>query len=153
MRKRKKKAIWITMLSTIIFVGFCIIAIHSVRLEKIGYRSGEYSLTETQRKSIELECAGITDIEILIDKCGKFVCNQLIFAYRNDFNNGQANCVGYAKFHVAVLNHAFKINDLPNRARPVYGKAHLWRIDLHPLFKSIVPKSMSHFSMIMITLR
>lgn len=145
MRICKRKRLWVPLLLIIIFVCFCIIIIYSIRLEKTGYRDGEYKLTGTQKSIIDSECAGISDIDDLIDKCGKLVCKQLRFTHSNDLNNGQANCVGYAKFHAAILNHAFRINRISNRARRVYGKVCLWGIDLHPLFKTVVPKKYESF--------
>ena len=80
-----------------------------------------------------------------MDICNKLVCKELRFAYRNDLNRGAANCVGYARFHAAVLNYAFGINKLSYKARPVYGKAYIRGVDLHPLLKSIVPKKYEPF--------
>ncbi|MCM1139547.1 MAG: hypothetical protein NC453_13330 [Muribaculum sp.] len=145
MRRKLRKFLVIIGALLCLFLVVLIVALHSMRLEKIGYREGEYKLTDTQIKIIKSECAGNTNIEDLIDKCGEIVCSQLTFKYRNDLNNGQANCVGYARFHSAVLNHAFKINHLPYKARPVYGKTFLWGMDLHPLFKSIIPKKFEPF--------
>lgn len=144
----KKKLIYCAFISGFLLclcLGVLVVALHSMRLEKIGYREGEYKLTEAQIKIIESECAEITNIEDLIDKCSDIVCEQLMFKYHNDLNNGQANCVGYAKFHSAVLNQAFKIIYQSYKARPVYGKAFLWGMNLHPLFKSIVPKKFEPF--------
>ena len=145
MKKKSRRVLVIIGFLLCLCIGVLIVAFHSMRLEKIGYRNGEYKFTETHIKIIESECAGITNIEDLIDKCGKIVCNQLTFKFHNDLNHGEANCVGYAKFHAAVLNYAFRINNLSHKARPTYGKAYLCGIDLHPLFKSIVPKKYEPF--------
>lgn len=145
MKKKLRSLVVIIGLFICLCIGVLTVALHSMRLEKIGNREGEYKLTEAQREIIESECGEFTNVENLIDKCGEIVCNQLTFKYRNDLNKGQANCVGYARFHSTVLNYAFRINHLPYKARPVYGKAFLWEMDLHPLFKSIVPKKFGSF--------
>ena len=145
MKRKLRKFIMISGLLLCLCLIVLTVTLHSTCLEKIGYREGGYNLTEAQIKIIESECAENTSIEVLIDKCGEIVCNQLTFKYRNDLNKRQANCVGYTRFHSAVLNHAFKINHLPYKARPVYGKAFLWEMDLHPLFKGIVSKKFESF--------
>lgn len=143
----RKRRTFLVFFGVILFacVGSALVALHSMRLEKIGYRDGVYKLTEEQRKVIESECQDIKDIEDLINKCNKLVCRQLSFAYRNSIDDGKANCIGYAMHHAAVLNHAFKINHLPYKARQVYGRAYLWGIDLHPFFKAIVPEKYEQF--------
>jgi hypothetical protein len=116
-----------------------------VQLEKIGNREGSVQLSEKHKEIITSECTGLRDVDKLVNICNRLVCRQLKFAYKNDLNHRDANCVGYAKFHATALNYAFMINQLPYKARPVYGKAHLCGIDLHPVLKSILPKKYEPF--------
>ncbi len=143
--KKIKRTLFLFISIICLIVGVFYVVLSSVRLEKIGYRVNDYNLSQTYKDIIKSECNGISETEKLIDRCNEIVCEQLKFTYRNDINNGEANCVGYAKPHAAALNYAFKMNNLPYKARPVYGKAFLWGKDLHPIFKAIVPKKYESF--------
>lgn len=143
--KKIKKPLFIAISTVCLIVGLCYVVLSSVRLEKIGYRENDYHLSQIYKEIVKSECNGISETDKLIDRCNEIVCEQLKFTYRNDINKGEANCVGYAKLHAAALNFAFKTNKLPYKARPVYGKAFLWGKDLHPIFKSIVPKKYESF--------
>lgn len=138
---------------TLVCVGLIIlcgisayIAISSTRLNKIGYRPKTSITLDDQLKSqIKADCQSVNDIDEIIRKCNDIVCSRLSFAYRNDIPNGKANCIGYALLSSSVLNYAFRLNSLPCKARPVYGKAYLWDIDLHPFMKSLVPDKYDSF--------
>lgn len=143
--KKIKRPLFIVISIVCLVVGLCYVVLSSVRLEKIGNRNNDYYLSQTYKEIIKSECNGISEPDKLIERCNEIVCEQLKFTYRNDINNGAANCVGYAKLHAAALNYAFKTSKLPYKARPVYGKAYLWGVDLHPIFKSIVPKKNEPF--------
>lgn len=64
----------------------------------------------------------------------------LIFDRANDITNGKANCVGYAQLTSATINYAFKITNLPYKAKPVVGKVYLLGIDLNNITQRILPK-------------
>lgn len=125
---------------------FAYLAISSIQLGKIGYRpKASITLDDQLKSQIKADCQSVNDINEIIRKCNDIVCARLSFAYRNDISNGKANCVGYALLSSSVLNYAFRLNSLPCKAKPVYGKAYLWRIDLHPIMKSFVPDKYDPF--------
>lgn len=142
----KKKRILLIFISIVaLCVIILIVAVASMRLEKIGNRPNDFQLSGELRSLVKTECRDTQDVEKLINKCGKIICDHLEFAYRNDISSGKANCVGYAKFHAAILNYAFKLNGMQYKSRPVYGKVYMGNADMHPVLKSIVPKKYEPF--------
>lgn len=134
--------------SIILSIGLLYLAISLVQLNKIGYRDSISNSIDSELKSMILdECQSMDDIDEIIRKCNDIVCSKLTFTYKNDLENGKANCVGYAHISSVTLNYAFKLNSLPYKAKPVYGKAYLLGMDLHPVMKSLVPdKYVSFFN-------
>lgn len=126
--------------------GLSYYALSSVRLRKLGYRHNPgCAIGDAALAGIETRCRYDGDAVDLILRCNDAVCAQLSFSYRNDVGHGKANCVGYAVLAAEALNRAFRRNSLPYHARPVYGKAYLWGIDLHPLMQAVFPSKYAPF--------
>lgn len=134
MRKRIKY-----LLGLIIFLFIvCVVFISQLRLEKEQYRPiQEYALTSDIKGRI---CQIKSDNPIEIIKASNDLCCELLsFSAKNDIPNGTANCVGYAQLSSAIINYAFKLNDMPYKARPVVGQVYCCGINLTALSQKILP--------------
>lgn len=136
MRKRK-------LIKSIVFVILflaiaCFVFISQLRLEKERYRpTQEYALTSDIKDRISL-IASDNPIEIIKASNG-LCCEILSFSAKNDIPNGKANCVGYAQLSSAIINYAFKSNEMPYKARPVVGQVYCCGINLTALSQKILP--------------
>lgn len=116
----------------------CFVFISQLRLEKERYRpTQEYALTSDIKDRISL-IASDNPIEV-IKACNVLCCELLSFSAKNDITNGKANCVGYAQLSSAIINYAFKLNDMPYKARPVVGQVYCCGINLTALSQKILP--------------
>lgn len=75
----------------------------------------------------------------IIKRCSNLACETLSFTTKNDIQNGQANCIGYAQLTSTLINHAFQIRNLSYHAKPVVGKVYLFGIDLNNISQKILP--------------
>lgn len=136
MRKRK---LIISIVCVILFIAIaCVVFISQLRLEKERYRpTQEYALTSDIKDRI---CQITSDTPIEIIKASNDLCCELLsFSAKNDISNGKANCVGYAQLSSAIINYAFKLNDMPYKARPVVGQVYCFGINLTALSQKILP--------------
>lgn len=78
--------------------------------------------------------------EDIIKRCSNLACETLSFTTKNDIQRGKANCVGYAQLTSATINYAFKIKNLPYKAKPVVGKVYLFGINLNNVAQKILPQ-------------
>lgn len=133
MRKRIKY-----LLGLIVFLAItCIVFISQIRLEKERYRpTQEYTLTSVIKDRIR-QITSDNPIEI-IKASNDLCCEILSFSAKNDIPNGKANCVGYAQLSSAIINYAFKSNEMPYKARPVVGQVYCCGINLTALSQKIL---------------
>lgn len=130
-----------------VMIALLVAVVYNVRLEKIDDRREfqESYLTEEMKSMVRAKINGVADSESIIRIAEEIACKYLRFVYRNDLANGRANCVGYAQLTSELINYAFQIKSLPYKAKPVYGKAYIWGLDLHPIFQCMVPKKYKSF--------
>lgn len=127
-------------------IGMCYLILGCIRYRKISERGTHACvLTANLKKEIEKECFGIEDGRELIKRCDRIVCRNLRFAYKNQISKGKANCVGYAQMTSDAVNYAFQLNHLLYKAYPVYGRVHLFGIDLHPFVMGLLPSKYKAF--------
>lgn len=93
------------------------------------------------KECIIARCYSLDASHEIIGECSKLVCESLSFTAKNDIKNGKANCVGYAQLTSATINYAFKIKNLPYKAKPVVGKVYLFGINLNKVAQKILPQS------------
>lgn len=141
---RKRKLIK-SIVCVILFLAIaCFVFISQLRLEKERYRTTqEYALTSDIKDRISL-IASNNPIEV-IKASNDLCCELLSFSAKNDIPNGKANCVGYAQLSSAIINYAFKLNDMPYKARPVVGQVYCCGINLTALSQKILPKKHKPF--------
>ncbi len=126
-------------LCVILFLAIaCFVFISQLRLEKERYRpTQEYALTSDIKDRISLI---VSDNPIEVIKASNDLCCELLsFSAKNDITNGKANCVGYAQLSSAIINYAFKLNDMPYTARPVVGQVCCFGINLTALSQRLLP--------------
>lgn len=136
MRRRKLIKSFVCV---ILFLAIaCVVFISQLRLEKERYRpTQEYALTSDIKDRI---CQITSDNPIEIIKASNDLCCELLsFSVKNDITNGKANCVGYAQLSSAIINYAFKLNDMSYKARPVVGQVYCFGINLTALSQKILP--------------
>lgn len=123
-----------------------VILLNGLSLHKVANRvTAKYALENSTIQDLNIGVGDRDDIEDLIRFSCDYTCKQLSFHRRNDLKNGKANCVGYAEYTSAVLNHVFRMKGLTIKSRPVVGSVHLYGVNLHPILMSILPKSQSSF--------
>ncbi|MCM1296574.1 MAG: hypothetical protein NC311_13640 [Muribaculaceae bacterium] len=135
---RRRKLIK-SIVCVILFLAIgCVVFLSQIRLEKERYKpTQEYALTSDIKDRI---CQIISDNPIEIIKASNDLCCELLsFSVKNDIPNGKANCVGYAQLSSAIINYAFKLNDMPYKARPVVGQVYCFGINLTALSQKILP--------------
>lgn len=136
MRRRKliKSIVCVILFLAIV----CVVFISQIRLEKERYRpTQEYALTSDIKDRI---CQITSDNPIEVIKASNDLCCDLLsFSAKNDIPNGKANCVGYAQLSSAIINYAFKLNEMPYKARPVVGQVYCFGINMTALSQKILP--------------
>lgn len=135
---RKRKLIK-SIVCVILFLAIaCVVFISQLRLKKEQYRSiQEYASTSDIKDKI---CQITSDNPIgIIKESNDLCCELLSFSAKNDIPNGKANCVGYAQLSSAIINYAFKLNDMPYKARPVVGQVYCCGINLTAISQKILP--------------
>lgn len=130
----------------LICLGVGLFLISQIKFNKDRDKSSiNCSLTSDLRNQvIEISYNSHTPQDI-IKKCSKLVCESLSFTAKNDIKNGKANCVGYAQLTSATINYAFKIKNLPYKAKPVVGKVYLFGINLNNVAQKILPQKYRQF--------
>lgn len=142
---RRRKLIK-SIVCVILFLAIgCVVFLSQIRLEKERYKpTQEYALTSDIKDRI---CQIISDNPIEIIKASNDLCCELLsFSVKNDIPNGKANCVGYAQLSSAIINYAFKLNDMPYKARPVVGQVYCFGINLTALSQKFYLQSTDHSS-------
>ena len=120
-----------------------------VRLEKIADRplNHSYFLTDCQKQDV-CNYNSVFDKSI-ISTVDDYVKNKLEFGYRNDIQNGKANCVGYSQLWVNTYNYITRNLKNSPTARPVVGIGYLciagYKINLNVFLMSIVPSKHKNF--------
>ena len=137
---RKKKYIFIASTLFFIFVLY-----NGFGLVKSKGRPSRYpQLSQQIKNRIRNECKE-TDPE----KCAKYSLKltgkMLSFSQKNDIQNGEANCVGYAILCSWICNYALKVNHLEYKSKPVVGYVTFYGVNLCDVLKSIVPKGYKNF--------
>lgn len=133
-------------ISMVCIVALFYIMLSMVRLEKIADRPLTGIVFPNEIKmDIQNHCKGLRDGKDIITECNDIICDYLHFNYKNDISKGMAHCIGYSQLTSEVYNYAFKMNGLPYKAKPVYGRANIMGWDVHPLAMSLVPKSWKSF--------
>ena len=137
---RKKKYIFIASTLFFIFVLY-----NGFGLVKSKGRPSRYpQLSQQIKNRIKNECKE-TDPE----KCAKYslklTSELLSFSIKNDINNGEANCEGYAILCSWICNYALKVNHLEYKSKPVVGYVTFYGVNLCDVLKAIVPKGYKNF--------
>ena len=135
----RKRILIKSIVCVILFLAIvCVVFISQIQLEKERYRpTQEYALTSDIKDRI---CQITSDNPIEVIKASNDLCCELLsFSAKNDITNGKANCVGYAQLSSAIINYAFKLNDMPYKARPVVGQVYCVGINLTALSQKILP--------------
>ena len=128
-----------SIVCVILFLAIgCVVFLSQIRLEKERDRpTQEYALTSDIKDRI-YRITSDNPIEV-IKASNDLCCELLSFSAKNDITNGRANCVGYAQFSSAIINYAFKLNDMPYKARPIVGQVYCFGINLTALSQKILP--------------
>ena len=132
----------------VILVGFILLFLflyNGFGLVKSKDRPSRYpQLSQQIKDRIKNECKE-TDPE----KCAKYslelTSEMLSFSIKNDINNGEANCVGYAILCSWICNYALKVNHLEYKSKPVVGYVTFYGVNLCDVLKAIVPKGYKNF--------
>lgn len=141
-----KRSIIIITLSLFIYMGVIIFLIFQIKLEKDSDRNMVGCTLNSDLKECVIErCESSDTPQKIIEECSKLVCESLSFTAENDIKNGKANCVGYAQLTSATINYAFKIKNLPYKAKPVVGKVYLFGINLNNVAQKILPQKYRQF--------
>lgn len=145
--KRHKNKVIKRLICLVIFVVCLSFAfIYSLDLRKTSNRGwGDYHLTSNLKEQVVAKTKNLDNPEDIIEECCDITIDYLTFAQKNDIANKKANCVGYARLTSALLNHAFRINKLDNRAKPVVGTVHSFGVNLNNVAQSILPSSWRPF--------
>ena len=145
-KRHKHKAIKRLICLTIFVVCLSFAFIYSLDLRKTSNRSwGDYHLTSNLKEQVVAKTKNLDNPEDIIEACCDITTDYLSFAQKNDIANKNANCVGYARLTSALLNHAFRINKLDNKAKPVVGTVHSFGVNLNDVAQSILPSSWRPF--------
>lgn len=143
MLKRKPIKIIVTVL---ICFGCVVFLFTQIKLEKDSDRNMVGCTLNSNFKECVIErCESSDTPQKIIEECSKLVCESLSFTAENDIKNGKANCVGYAQLTSATINYAFKIKNLPYKAKPVVGKVYLFGINLNNVAQKILPQKYRQF--------
>lgn len=126
------------------FYGCFVLFRESLYLEKSKERNQTYKLTTTMMKIIEEETQGLSAMKIVEYSIEK-TDDLLRFSQKNDIDNGKANCVGYAKLSTAIINHAFRTNNIDGHALPVVGYVMFCGVNLCDVAHTIVPQKYKSF--------
>lgn len=135
MKYMKLRKITILLFAIIVFacIGWL-----NISLSKICDRTPSYSPNKSLQEEIIKETKNLTPEEIRkysIKKTAKI----LSFTVKNDLDNGNANCVGYAQMLAGISNYAFRINGYNSSARPVVGYVKLLGANLCYILKWCMP--------------
>ena len=142
----KKERLRTHLFFIVSLIAVYFILLHGLSLHKAACRPRtEYKLSETTIHELFVEAENKEDVDEIIKFCCDFVCKRLSFHYKNDLNNGKANCVGYAQYTSQVLNQVFSLKGISCTSRPVVGSVYLYGVNLHPILLSILPKNQSSF--------
>ena len=110
----------------------------NISLSIISDRTPNYYPNKNLKEEIKKETTGLSSEEIRkysIKKTAKI----LSFTVKNDLDNGNANCVGYAQMCAGISNYAFRINGYNSSAKPVVGYVKLWGVNLCNVLKCCMP--------------
>lgn len=131
----KHRKITILLFSIILFayIGWL-----NISLSKISDRIPNYYPNKSLKEEILLETKGLSSEEIRkysIKKTAKI----LSFTVKNNLDNGNANCVGYAQMCAGISNYSFRINGYNSYAKPVVGYVKLLGVNLCNVLKCCMP--------------
>lgn len=142
MRKRIiRLLIW--MITGLVIIYVFLIA--GLSLEMKSYRTKGYSLSEALKSEIRSEIQNLHGDEELSDYSCSKTGKLLSFSKTNDFQNGRANCIGYAQLMASISNYCFQQKGIPLMARPVVGEVHWYGCNLHKITNTIMPKGWKAF--------
>ena len=111
-----------------------------LKLVKTDNRASTYTLPTALSAQVAKEAMGM-EVEQIIDYSMSLTASRLRFATRNDIDNGEANCIGYAQLCAAICNRALSANGIKGNARPVIGYVESSRINWCQVLKAIAPKT------------
>ncbi|WP_407403949.1 hypothetical protein [Sodaliphilus sp.] len=139
MKKNIAKILAIVIL-LVLLVGFT----SSFTLVKQTNRINDYTLNKELREKVEKETSGMDEMAILNYSINT-AASYLSFTEKNNINEHQANCVGYAKLCSSICNYALKVNHLAGNAKPAVGYVKFNGINTCTVLKNIVPKKYKLF--------
>lgn len=127
------------LIITVIIVVAVFVAAQSLTLKKVSNREESYTLSKELKERIRKEYIS-NNVDEVVDLSCNLTCELLSFQKENAIDNGEANCVGYARLTAAICNYAFNLNNIYNaKATPVVGKVYLMKTDLNQILSRITP--------------
>lgn len=144
-----KRFFQILAITVLVLLIIWIVAPIEVRLEKIADRplNHSYFLTDCPKQDVYNYKSAFD--KSIISTVDDYVKNKLEFGYRNDIQNGKANCVGYSQLWVNTYNYMTRNLKNSLNARPVVGIGYLYiagyKMNLNEILMSIVPSKHKNF--------
>lgn len=114
--------------------------IHSLTLHKLYTRTSNVTLSELEKQQIRENTTNLTE-EQIIQYCIRHTAQKLTFSKHNQLSKGKANCVGYSSLGCAVLNYAFTVHNIKNKATHVVGYVYCGEINLNKILMLIYPNT------------
>lgn len=135
----KKKSIKILLALLGIAVAFYLL-LSQITFTKVNVRPYSHiSISSRIDQKLNELATEYDSPETIIKKCADLTCEELSFSYKNDLEEGKANCIGYAQYTSEIINRTFRKKGLPYHAIPVVGKLSLFGVDLHQVARRILP--------------
>lgn len=147
-----KRFLLVLLCIVLVLLFAWIIAPFETRLETYKDRPLQQSYFLEDCRELKAAIEDKTELDdSIISIVDDYVKSKLEFGYRNDVQNGKANCVGYSQLWANTFNYLTRNLKEQPKAKTVVGIAYLYigerRINLNQCLMDIVPEKHRNFVM------